>query len=194
MTATSPLLWPDNLPRTKRPAIASFKTSGYDSYQHLKKQVKLLGGKNLIFTSNLPANKGGEPLFSRGRSTLVDPGVAIYFERSGVDLCMANDRWDTVDDNIRGVGLSLEAMRGQERWITHEMQEAMFTGFAALPETSTTGWWDVLGIDRNAGREDIDRAYRILLKQWHPDRGGDTEMFHRIQAAYWAATQEARLT
>jgi DnaJ-class molecular chaperone len=45
-------------------------------------------------------------------------------------------------------------------------------------------YYNTLGVDRNAGPDDIKRAYRKLASQHHPDRGGDTAKFQEIQAAY----------
>jgi curved DNA-binding protein len=44
--------------------------------------------------------------------------------------------------------------------------------------------YSTLGISKDAGSEDIKRAYRKLASQHHPDKGGDKEKFQEIQAAY----------
>jgi DnaJ-class molecular chaperone len=44
--------------------------------------------------------------------------------------------------------------------------------------------YQTLGVDRNATPDDIKRAYRKLANQHHPDKGGDTAMFQKIQTAY----------
>jgi DnaJ-class molecular chaperone len=44
--------------------------------------------------------------------------------------------------------------------------------------------YNTLGIDRNANPDDIKKAYRRLAGQHHPDKGGDTATFQKIQQAY----------
>lgn len=44
--------------------------------------------------------------------------------------------------------------------------------------------YKTLGVDKNATQEDIKKAYRKLAGQYHPDKGGDTATFQKIQAAY----------
>jgi len=44
--------------------------------------------------------------------------------------------------------------------------------------------YTTLGINRNSSEDEIKRAYRKLAAQHHPDRGGDTQKFQEIQAAY----------
>ena len=41
-----------------------------------------------------------------------------------------------------------------------------------------------LGVTKTASPDDIKRAYRKLASQHHPDKGGDTATFQKIQAAY----------
>tara|TARA_Y100000389_G_scaffold189512_1_gene213346 strand:+ start:3554 stop:4696 length:1143 start_codon:yes stop_codon:yes gene_type:complete len=41
-----------------------------------------------------------------------------------------------------------------------------------------------LGLDRSASTDEIKKAHRKLVLKHHPDKGGDPEMFKKIQAAY----------
>jgi curved DNA-binding protein len=46
-------------------------------------------------------------------------------------------------------------------------------------------YYQILGVDRNAGADEIKRAYRSLAMKYHPDRqGGDDNKFKEIQEAY----------
>jgi DnaJ-class molecular chaperone len=44
--------------------------------------------------------------------------------------------------------------------------------------------YQTLGVSPGATADEIKRAYRRLASQHHPDKGGDTQKFQEIQAAY----------
>lgn len=44
--------------------------------------------------------------------------------------------------------------------------------------------YQTLGVAKNATPEDIKKAYRRLAAIHHPDKGGDTAEFQKVQAAY----------
>jgi hypothetical protein len=48
-----------------------------------------------------------------------------------------------------------------------------------------------LGLAPTATLEDVERAYRELAKQAHPDRGGNVELFKRLQVIYEQAKRQA---
>ena len=45
-------------------------------------------------------------------------------------------------------------------------------------------YYQILGVGRDASPDDIKRAYRKLAAKHHPDRGGSTEEFQKIEEAY----------
>lgn len=46
--------------------------------------------------------------------------------------------------------------------------------------------YSILGVARNADQQQIKKAYRALVKQHHPDYGGNEQMFIKVQGAYEA--------
>jgi curved DNA-binding protein len=47
-----------------------------------------------------------------------------------------------------------------------------------------TDYYSILGVDRGADQNEIKQAYRKMAAKHHPDRGGDTAEFQKIQSAY----------
>ena len=45
-------------------------------------------------------------------------------------------------------------------------------------------YYQTLGVSRNASDSDIKSAYRKLASKHHPDKGGDSEQFKKVQQAY----------
>ena len=181
-----PLQWPATWARIapdKRRADA-FKVTFAVAREDLLHELRLLGARDVVLSSNIPLLKNGLPASKFARPD--DPGVAVYFTRAGQRLCVPCDAWIEPRANMRAIGLALGAIRGLERWGAGAMVNAAFAGFAALPEPESgeEPWWDVLEVDRKASRSTIDFEYRRLVKYFHPDVGGENEDFLRLQRAY----------
>lgn len=52
--------------------------------------------------------------------------------------------------------------------------------------------YQVLGVDPDADRETVERRYRELVKEVHPDAGGSAEEFKRVKRAYRAIVSDRR--
>mgnify|MGYP001607642862 CR=1 FL=1 len=90
---------------------ARFKTSFATARGNLIREIKLLGGDNCIFSSDIPRRQDGLP-YAAAKPTSGDPGIAAYFNRKGKQLCFACDRYLTVDDNLHAIELTVQALRG----------------------------------------------------------------------------------
>ena len=191
-----PLQWPLGWKRTQFPEYSKFKpNSAYVESREILHQLELLGATNTVVSSNLQYRPDGLPYAKQQR--LADTGVAVYFKLNGSDQCIPCDKWVSVEDNLHAVWMTIEALRGIERWGAKEMVNAAFRGFKALPETIIMGehtaraWWEVLQVSQNADWDVIEAAYKRLLHKAHPDKGGSEFAFHELQNAFKQA-KEAR--
>lgn len=192
-----PLQWPAGRPRTAAPETTYvFRRAGSRSRYTITQAVDLIlaelgrmGVESVVISSNLRVRLDGRP--HADQRAPQDAGAAIYFQHRGRQVCFACDKWSTVEDNLRAISLTLEAVRGMERWGAASI-EATFTGYAALPAPAGANWWEVLEVERGTPSPDVIRAsYRRLVKQHHPDTGGSADKFREIQEAYqaWEKTQ-----
>lgn len=53
-------------------------------------------------------------------------------------------------------------------------------------------YYEVLGIDKKATKDDIKKAFRKLAQKHHPDKGGDEARFKEITEAYSVLTDEKK--
>lgn len=181
-----PLSWPATWPRiapAKRKADG-FKVSFAVAREDLLYELRALGARNVVLSSNVPLLKNGLPASKFLRPD--DPAVAVYFTRGDQRLCVPCDAWMEPRANMRAIGLALGAIRGLERWGAGGMVTAAFSGFAALPEqVSQESWWAVLSLDPLDGLDAVNSRYRELAKRYHPDMaGGDAEIWLKISRAY----------
>lgn len=191
MTESFPLKWPAGKPRTDKYSRkpAPFKTTPGRARDELLRQLKLLGARDIVISSNVATYmRGGQEIMYADQSAAKeDPGVAVYYTWNKEQYALACDKWNAVVDNLQALMKTVDAIRGIERWGTGDMMKAAFAGFKALPESKETAWYDVLGVTMNSDEATIKEAYRKKVMQHHPDRGGNNDEFNIIQKAYQQA-------
>ncbi|MGV3727770.1 J domain-containing protein [Hydrogenophaga sp.] len=188
MTATAyPLTWPNQFPRSQTREKGSFKTTLTGALKNVETSLRMFAKdsdtelENLVISSNV----------TLGTQRPEDPGVAVWFTWSGMGVCIAVDRYASVESNLQAIHHILEARRVELRHGTLALVRATFTGFKALPAPKGSNWWEVLKVPRNARREDVRSAYRRLASAAHPDKeGGSHERMAELNAAQEAALKE----
>lgn len=190
-----PLAWPQGWKRTlphKRQS-GQFKGSADRAQRDLCAEIARLGGRLPVISSNVAIRRDGMPYADAARRKIDDPGVAVYFERNGKQQVFACDQYDAPWKNIRAITKTIEALRGIARWGASDMLERSLSAFEALPPPSyERPWWEVLGVNqRPPSRESVERAYRELARERHPDAGGSDAMMAELNAARAAALREA---
>ena len=201
-----PLQWPNGWRRTdpgnrKRARFGRASSRNYngswtasrpltinEAVERLRAQLATMGIQdwNTVISTNLVLRLDGLPRSNQSEPS--DPGAAVYWRDSTQAgwpaRCMAIDLYDRVADNLAALAATLEAMRAIERHGGAEILHRAFTGFTALPSSQTETWWDALGVARNAHPDAVLDAYKRKRAAAHPDRGGTTDDFLRIQTAW----------
>lgn len=181
-----PLEWPPAWPRCRFPVDARFgKHTLTAAVKSLLHELSLLGARSIVVSTNLTLRKS-DGLPKSGQCQPVDRGVAVYFELKKKPACFPCDRWAKIEDNVWAIALSIGALRGLNRWGAKEMVDAAFTGFKALPETAgafNKPYWEVLGMDPDAGIFEAEEKYRKLAFIHHPDHGGNATQMAQLNGA-----------
>ncbi len=120
-----------------------------------------------------------------------DPGIAMYFRWDGAMRCIAVDKYDRPEDNLRAIYYIIEARRVELRHGGLAIVRAAFKGFVALPPGSTEDWREVLGVGPAAGLDEAQEAFRRRAREAHPDMpGGSNDAMARLNAAMADARAE----
>jgi hypothetical protein len=193
MTEAFPLQWPEGWPRTpnwRRGASRFGKNLGFGEIRKLQAELRLLGARSVVISSNVPLRNDGLPYASQASKRYDDPGVAIYYTLKGKQLSMARDRYNTPWENIRSLTLTISAIRSIERHGGSDMMERAFSGFVAIaPPDWKKPWREVFGIKPD-WRGDITQLYREKARNRHPDAGGDDTLMAELNVAYEEAKRE----
>lgn len=196
-----PLQWPDGWRRTPdgRRGRPQFQGQFARDRDAVIRQLKRRGCSQIVITSDLPTRNDGLP-YANARCS--DPGIAVWWVERGRERVMACDRWRSVDFNMRAIDLSIEAMRGLDRWGASDMVERAFAGFAALPAGDQVApprrtWAEVFDLVELRGvlhgpelLAVVKQRHRERIRLAHPDAGGDPAIAAELNAALDEAEKE----
>ena len=189
-----PLDWPAGWPRTPphKRHRSQFKLTEGVARDELLKELRRLGGRMPIISTNVPFyERGGHKIPYANMKTPDDPGVAVYFTHGGEQRVIACDRWPTIRENLNAIRLTVNALRGLDRWGSTDIVNRAFTGFRALPAAAAPAdWRTVLHVQPGGSLSIAEAMYRRLARDAHPDRGGSNEAMARLNAAIRQAREE----
>lgn len=188
-----PLQWPssagERTPSHQRDE-SRFKLTLCAAVEDLEDELERMGAQHIVLSTNVrPRNRNGDLPYKAVH--VDDPGAAVYFILDATPHAIGCDKWDKVEDNVRAIGKTIEAMRGIDRWgSTKAMKQAM-SGFKALPP-SGEDWRSTFGLTHGEPTmEHVKARYRQLARGAHPDKqGGDPHHMIRLNAALEAAKAE----
>lgn len=172
-----PLAWPDGQRRTTSREKSAFRTKLDGAIKNVRDSLRLFAQDSgramgaIEVTCNVSLMGG----------TASDPGVAVWFVWDGQTRCIAVDRYLTVAENLQAIHHVLEARRVELRHAGIEMARTAFKGFIALPAPpGKKRWFEVLGVEQGATKEQISEARKRLARQHH----GDDSAMQAINVAH----------
>lgn len=164
--------------------------------------MKGAGYRDIVISTDVPLKRDGLPYANSVEPN--DPGVAVYWtDRDGEPSSMACDGWATVRENMRAIGVTIEAFRTIERANAGQILKRAYSGLKALPPPPNDAlrggfgmpeeekqliahWRTILGLPAGkVTRAQLDAAFQRASKLVHPDRpGGDQHRFKLVSQAY----------
>jgi len=182
--------WPAGIERTppnERRRNNSFDVSVATARSDLETQMDRLdpdewraetgSGGSHVYDNGLPKSSANPD----------DPGVVVRWA-DGNEYAVACDRWTRLRDNLRSVGLWIKETRMRDQRPVSTARDSFAA--ARLPSgdpeeavVAREAAHEVLGVGRDADREEIETAYRAELKSVHPDQGGSRDEFERVKQA-----------
>ena len=178
-----PLQWLPQQPRTKRTEHARFGNhSPSKAGDYLIDELQRLGAKQCVISSNLMQRARGDGFYAK--QNIEDAGVVVYFQLKGASKAMACDCWKKVEHNLWALYLSIQAIRGLERWGGSDFLDGLFEGFKALPSPDQIVPMSPQYFSEITSKEHLRETYKSLCKALHPDVGGDSNEFNEMQRQY----------
>lgn len=195
-----PLDWPgvyERTPPTDRNRWPTRGASFAEVRDDLVEEIRRTAddGSTFVISTNIQTyEQGGREIPYASQPEPDDPGVAVYLIIDETPRVFACDRYERVVGNMAALRRTLMQLRQIAKRGVNEGRRA-YQGFPALPAPgSSTGpkWWTVLGVKPDVTYQEARAAYRERARETHPDHGGSTGAFHRVQSAWTQARQALR--
>lgn len=124
-----------------------------------------------------------KPDASNGGARSHEEALAEACQVAGRELVLIEPHWARAWSRV---------LRGQEPWLGNASGPRVSSTRPPAPDEQRASLWSVLGVGPDASAEEVKRAYRKRALEAHPDRGGDPEVFRRVQRAYEQALVRVR--
>lgn len=181
--------WPGELSTSR--TRAPFKATLATTMKQLRTEVSVLRGSEVTLEIAVLEEQLRLDGRMRAGQTPWHPGVIVAFETKRGRMRYANDRFTRWEDNLRGIVLELEALRGITRWVNNGGQQ--YGGFLAIEAARPVGTFTTVAeasrfLGDYTGRPVTDMyppaaALRQAQRLAHPDTGEGGEAWDKVRAA-----------
>ena len=192
--------WPGKSTPSYSRKRAPFRIGYAERLNLLEHELAKLSAKDIVIQAQFQAKDIRNDGWPRSSARPSGPAIVVSFKGSKGPLCFPCDRYDSWEDNLYAIALSLEALRAVDRHgVTQNAEQ--YKGWAQLPAPADKSatfqdaqqaaqWLAVVsGGSSTAAFLMVnstarDASYRMAAKNLHPDKpGGSTEAFQKLQDA-----------
>lgn len=201
--------WPGQPTPSVRRRRSQFASSWSNTVDLLERELEAIRAKNVVIQADCDRSELRLDGQLRSNAKLRGPGIVLSFETPKGALSFPCDTFsfpcDTFTEwqaNVRGIALSLEALRSVDRYgVTRNSEQ--YKGWNALPdnrqeqkskrqaaaEWMVQAFWGCFGntepsptVQQLLEDESIRKSCRAkLLTAYHPDRCSDPSLFRELQ-------------
>ncbi|QBI19386.1 molecular chaperone DnaJ [Egibacter rhizosphaerae] len=193
--------WPGQLREPGQRRRAPFSAGWTATQELLGREARMIGGRDLVFQLALDDTQLRIDGWPRAKAQTDHPGVTVVVpDTDHGRLSWSTDRYTRWQDNVRAIGLSMEALRAADRHGV--MAGRQYAGFRELGSgesdeprfatvemaarwlASASGWSGSDLPDSLVTSPGVrENAWREAAKRLHPDAGGNPEAFRRLEEA-----------
>ena len=181
--------WPGELTAKRR--RSSFKAGWSDTIELLGRELRAISAKNVVLQIAMEEKDFRIDGYPRAQAKAAHPGVILSLDSNVGPLSWPCDTFDSWQDNIRGIALSMEALRKVDRYGVTKRGE-QYTGWQQLPSGGTPQVSTIdaemailMHADLPVGEVvSLDAAYKRARAKTHPDR-------HKDRRTEWDAVEAA---
>lgn len=160
-----------------------FRAPLRDTLELLSREMGQLQAAHIVIELDIEDRDIRLDGYPRANARIGNPAVAVSFESRYGPLRYATCEFTEWRDNLRAIALSMQALRSVDRYGVSRRGE-QYQGWKALPVSTDPAD----AIQTRAQAEDYlderwDGDVRRALFETHPDRGGDTDEFRKVQRA-----------
>jgi len=189
--------WPGKLRTSYQRESGPYSAPLKDTLGILKRELGAMRATEIVLQIAIPERHLRLDGLPRAGATAEHPGVILCFKTPQGHRRRAFDRFTKWEHNLRALACNLEHLRLANLYGV-EADDQQYRGWAQLPEGFVAVPGDEL---ETAGRylsnlhpsltwgsivtsaDAFRTAYRELIREVHPDTGGDHETFLRFEAA-----------
>jgi hypothetical protein len=188
--------WPGEQTSDYKRKDAPFRAPFRSTVDLLRRELDQLRARNVVLQIAMAERDFRIDGYPRANARAEHPGVILSLDSKHGPLSYPCDRFWEWQDNLRAIALALEALRKVDRYGVTKHGE-QYTGWKQLPSgrpmpaamnrddalvvlAGFAGWTTPAD---SADPAVIDLCYRTAAKRVHPDAGGTTADFQRLQEA-----------